>query len=224
MENTITNDYGLWSLVFLNSLVFILFAFSFTKLKTPRDWRSFGGFSAFVIAYFTEMYGFPLTLYLLSGWLSIHIPGIHIFAHDTGHLFHTLLGLKGNPHFDIFHIASTIFIFLGLALIAHAWGILYEAQKYHQVATTGPYAYIRHPQYLGFILIMLGFFIQWPTLITLIMLPILIVMYARLATQEEKDMVKEFGQAYKSYASVTPRFFPRLFSGKSVPNNNKKGN
>ena len=48
--------YGLWTLVIINSLVFIIFAFSFTKPKNPRDWRSFGAFSAFIVALFTEMY------------------------------------------------------------------------------------------------------------------------------------------------------------------------
>jgi hypothetical protein len=82
--------------------------FSFFKPKTTRDWRSFGAFSAFIVALFVEMYGFPLSVFLLSGWLAAHYPGVDFLSHDNGHLIHTLLGLKGNPHFDIFHILSNV--------------------------------------------------------------------------------------------------------------------
>ena len=91
--------YGLWSLVIINSLVFIIFAFSFGKPRSPRDWRSFGAFSAFIVALFTEMYGFPLTIYLLSGWLQVRYPGLDLMSHDAGHLWATIFGLKGDPHF-----------------------------------------------------------------------------------------------------------------------------
>src|SRR3989338_9199255 len=203
------NSYGLWPLVVINSLIFIVFAFSFIKPKTSKDWRSLGMFSAFVLALSTEMYGFPLTIYLFSGWLSTKFPGIDFLAHNSGHLFEDFFGWGGDPHFGPFHIASYILIFYGFVLLSKAWKVLYKAQQDHALATTGPYARIRHPQYIGFILIMLGFFLQWPTLLTLIMLPILVWMYTRLAKSEEADAEKEFGDAWITYAKETSRFIPK---------------
>ncbi len=202
--------YGLWPLVIINSLIFIIFAFSFTRPHTKRDWRSFGAFSAFIVALFTEMYGFPLTIYLLSGWLGSRYPGLDVLSHNAGHLWNTLLGWKIDPHLDPLHILSNILIFGGFILLAAAWRVLYEAQRSHMLATAGPYAHIRHPQYVGFMLIMLGFLFQWPTLITLIMFPILVMMYLRLARREEREVLAEFGEEYARYAAITPAFFPRF--------------
>jgi methanethiol S-methyltransferase len=207
--------YGLWSLVIINSLVFIIFAFSFAGPKSARDWRSFGAFSAFLIALFTEMYGFPLTIFLLSGWLSSRSPDVDFFSHDAGHLLEGLLaaifGWDIDPHAGPFHIASYVLIFAGFVLLARSWGILYEAQRRHEIAASGPYAHVRHPQYLGFISIMLGFLLQWPTLVTLVMFPILVFMYARLARREERDALAQFGRRYEEYMSRVPAFFPRLW-------------
>ena len=119
------SDYGLWPLVIINSAIFIFFAFSFTKPKTILDWRSLGVFSAFIVALFTEMYGFPLTIYFLSGWLAENYPGVDFLAHDNGHLLHTLLGFEGNAHFDPLHLASNVFIITGLFLLSSAWGVLH---------------------------------------------------------------------------------------------------
>lgn len=202
--------YGLWGLVIINSLVFIIFAFSFFKPKSARDWRGFGAFSAFLVALFTEMYGFPLTIYLLSGWLGSRFPGIDFLSHDAGHLLETLFGWKANPHFGPFHIASNIVLVAGFWLLASAWRVLYDAQRAGELATTGPYAKVRHPQYIGFVLIMFGFLLQWPTLITLIMFPILVFMYARLAKSEERDTLAQFGDAYRRYMDEVPAFIPRL--------------
>jgi len=205
-------DYGLWTLVVINSAVFIIFLYSFAKPQTPRDWRSFGAVSAFLVALFTEMYGFPLTIYLLSGWLQSRYPGIDWFAHDSGHLLEMLFGWKANPHFGPFHMLSMVFIAGGFWLLAVAWRVLYAAQRNHTLATTGPYARIRHPQYVGFVLIMFGFLLQWPTVLTLIMFPILVYMYVRLARREEREVEREFGAEYRRYAACTPAFFPRLSS------------
>lgn len=202
--------YGLWTLVIINSAIFIIFAFSFTHPRTKRDWRSFGAFAAFIVALFTEMYGFPLTIYLLSGWLSHHYPGVNIYSHNSGHLWHTLFGWKGDAHFDPFHIASSVLIFAGFILLANAWKFLYKAQRDRALATTGPYARMRHPQYAAFIVIMTGFLLQWPTLLTLAMFPVLFWMYLNLARREESEALTEFGEAYVRYATATPGFFPRL--------------
>ena len=112
--------YGLWSLVVINSAVFIIFAFSFFKPGNQRDWRSLGMYSAFIVALFTEMYGFPLTIYLLSGWLAQNFPGVDFLAHDSGHLLEVMFGWRGNPHFGFFHLLSSIFIFGGFWLLASA--------------------------------------------------------------------------------------------------------
>ena len=207
--------YGLWSLVVINSLIFIIFAFSFAKPQTKRDWRSFGAFSAFLIALFTEMYGFPLTIYLLSGWLGRRFPEIDFLAHDAGHLLETLVGWRTNPHFGPFHIASNVLIVIGFILLASAWKVLHAAQQTGRLAITGPYARIRHPQYAAFVLIMFGFLLQWPTLLTLAMFPVLVFMYVRLALAEEREVRAQFGAEYDRYAARTPRFVPRLVGSRT---------
>lgn len=207
--NADTPAYGLWPLVIINATIFIIFAFSFYKPRTARDWRSFGAFSAFLVALFTEMYGFPLTIYLLSGWLASRYPDIDLLSHNSGHLLQTLLGLKGDPHLSPIHWLSDGLVAGGFILLSAAWKVLYQAQRTHQIAASGPYAYLRHPQYVGFIIIMLGFLIQWPTLITLIMFPILVTMYVRLAQREERESLAEFGEEYAIYEAKTPAFLPR---------------
>lgn len=204
------SGYGMWPLVIINSAIFIFFAFSFTKPKTTLDWRSFGAFSAFIVALFTEMYGFPLTIYFLSGWLAENYPGVDFLAHDNGHLLHTLLGFEGNAHFDPLHIASNVFIIAGFFLLSSAWSVLHKAQQTHSLASTGWYARCRHPQYIAFIIIMFGFLLQWPTIPTLVMFPILLVVYVRLAKREESIALEEFGDTYRQYMEITPAWIPRL--------------
>jgi len=203
-------EYGLWSLVIVNSAIFIMFAFSFFKPTTARDWRSFGAFSAFLVALFTEMYGFPLTIYFLSGWLQSQYPNIDWFAHDSGHLLEMMFGWQSNPHFGPFHLLSFAFIGSGFILISTAWRVLYEAQRNGTLAFTGPYARIRHPQYVGFVLVMTGFLFQWPTILTITMFPVLIWMYTRLARSEEAEVRKVFGDAYDKYTEIVPAFRPRF--------------
>jgi methanethiol S-methyltransferase len=208
MNTSETPDYGLWPLVVINAAVFIIFAFSFSHPRTSRDWRSFGAFSAFLVALFTEMYGFPLTIYLLSGWLQSRFPGVDPFSHDAGHLPEVLLGYNGDPHFSPLHLLSFVFIGGGFILLSASWNVLFAAQREHRLAMTGPYARVRHPQYIGFVLIMFGFLLQWPTLLTLVMFPILVTMYVKLARHEEREALTEFGEAYLRYMTAVPAFLP----------------
>lgn len=209
MEHGAASSYGLWTLVILNSAIFIIFAFSFFKPQTKRDWRSFSAFSAFIVALFVEMYGFPLTIYLFSGWLTTKYPGVDFFSHEKGHLLHTIFGFEGNAHFDPLHLASFVFIGLGFIMLSKAWSVLYKAQKVGKLAVTGLYEKIRHPQYIGFVAIMFGFLLQWPTIVTVAMFPILVVMYWRLARFEEKESKKRFGKAWDDYAAHVPAFIPK---------------
>ncbi len=207
------SSYGLWLLVFINSAVFIVFTFSFFKPQTSRDWRSFGAFSSFIVALFAEMYGFPLTIFFLSGWLQSNWPEIDWFAHDSGHLPEMILGWRSNPHFGPFHLLSFASIGAGFWLMSVAWHHLWAAQRRGRLAMTGPYSRIRHPQYVGFVLIMAGFLVQWPTLLTLAMFPVLVWMYVRLAKAEEADSASRFGDEWASYAALVPAFFPRKRRG-----------
>jgi protein-S-isoprenylcysteine O-methyltransferase Ste14 len=205
-----TPVFGLWWLVAANVVVFVLFAASFYRFRTARDWRSFGAFAGFLVALFAEMYGFPLTLYLLAGWLGRRYPTLDPLSHQAGHLWSTLLGWRGDPHLNPLHIVSSLLIAGGFILLASAWPVLRAAQQAGRLATTGPYARIRHPQYAAFVLIMLGFLLQWPTLLTLLMFPMLVAMYVRLARREEHEALATLGEAYERYAARVPAFFPYL--------------
>ncbi len=215
--------YGLWGLVLINSAVFIFFAISFIKPKTKRDWRSLGAFSAFIVALFTEMYGFPLTIYLLSGWLQNRFPGSDIFGHASGHIWYTLFGLEGDPHTNPIHLISNILVIAGFVIIYQDGKVLYHAQRRGVLAVSGWYSKVRHPQYGGFLIIMIGFLLMWPTLLTLGMFPVLVWVYYGLAKQEEREVRAEFGAEYDGYAEKTPAFIPHFGKHVSEHGNGLRG-
>lgn len=199
-------DYGNWLLVLFNVVIFHYFIKSVFKPRTKVDWITYRIFGAFIVALFAEMYGFPLTIYLLTSLFGNRL-GLD-FTHDNGHLLNTLLGFKGDPHFGFLHIVSYGLIISGFTLLSSAWQTLYKAQKRNKLATSGIYKSIRHPQYVAFILIIFGFLVQWPTLITLFMAPILIWRYIWLAKIEEGKMLEQFGLFYVKYRNKTPSYFP----------------
>jgi protein-S-isoprenylcysteine O-methyltransferase Ste14 len=200
--------YGLWPLVIMNTALFVLFAVSFFHPQGNRDWRVMGGFSAFMVALFTEMYGVPLTVYLLGSWLGSRFPLLQD-THAGGHVWNDLIGWSGDPHLSPFHLASYVFSGGGFWLVAAAWPVLQEAARGHHLATEGAYAWMRHPQYDGLLLVMIGFLLQWPTFPTLLMFPVLVVVYTRLARAEEREVAARFGETWRAYADSTPAFVPR---------------
>ena len=208
--------YGLWPLVFLNTALFVVFAFSFFQPRTQRDWRVMDGYSAFLLALFTEMYGIPLTVYLLGSWLGSRFPLLDD-THAGGHLWNDLIGWSGDPHVSPFHLASYVFIGGGFWLIAAAWQVLHEAARTGTLATQGPYQWVRHPQYDGFLLVMTGFLLQWPTIPTLLMFPVLVYVYVRLARAEDHEVATSFVQEWAAYAHRTRAFIPSLRSQPRTP-------
>ena len=140
-----------------------------------------------------------------------------VLSHDAGHLWSTAFGLTGNPHLSVLHILSYVFIGGGFMLLGAAWPHLLAAQKQGRLATLGPYSRIRHPQYAGFISILFGFLLQWPTILTLVMFPFLVFMYVHLAHTEEAEGRKNFGDLYDRYAARVPAWIPRIGTPRDDP-------
>jgi protein-S-isoprenylcysteine O-methyltransferase Ste14 len=173
--------------------------------KGLKEWRSAGLVQAFIIALYAEMYGFPLTIYLLTSFLGLDIPWLHM----KGHLWSTLLGL-GDAGAVVEMIIGLAFVLLGLTLIFSGWYRIYKAQKKDELVTGGPYRYMRHPQYTGIFLALFGQLIHWPTAPTLVLFPVIVWVYYRLSRREEKAMLAKFGEEYRAYMRRVPMFFPRI--------------
>lgn len=207
--------YGMWPLVLINVGIFLFFVFSFLKPKGQWEWRSMGAYTAFVVALFTEMYGFPLTIYVLTSVLGSRYPTTNPFSHLSGNLFAILAG--GSEWVSgFFMLLGGALMFVGLVVMGRGWKQIHGARK-DELVTSGLYSRVRHPQYFGLFLITVGMLVQWPTIITAAMWPILMFMYYRLARREEKGLENRFGYSYVTYRQRVPMFLPRLSS--AVPAN-----
>ena len=200
-------DYGVWLLVAVNAAILLVFLLSFLRPARRREWGGFGVVTAFIVALFTEMYGFPLTIYLLAAALG-RDPFPDPFAHDSGNLIASLLGLREWSW--LFMLLGGVLIAAGLLIVSAGWRRVHAAQRAGALVTDGPYAVVRHPQYSGLLVMVVGALVQWPTIVTAVMAPVLAIAYVRLAAREERALRERFGAAYDEYATRTPAFVPKV--------------
>lgn len=205
--------YGMWVIAAFNVGLFLFFFMSFLPPKGFAEWRNLGVVAAFLVALFSEMYGFPLTIYLLTGWLGEAYPVLQPFSHKFGHLWVVVFG-GSDLAWALVMGGSLALMLAGYILLSKGWRQVHGAHG--KQVTDGLYAYVRHPQYTGLLLVIIGFLVQWPTLLTVLMAPILLYAYVHLARSEEHHMLQQFGEQYAEYMRRVPAFFPPWHQWKAL--------
>jgi protein-S-isoprenylcysteine O-methyltransferase Ste14 len=204
--------YGVWPAVIVNVMLILFFAVGFLAPRGKWEWRSLGVFTGFLVALFSEMYGFPLTIYLLTSVLGSRYPVLNPFSHMNGHLLLVFLGGGAVIH-NLIHVVSNGLWIMGIVIMGIGWRKIHSAEG--NLVTNGIYGRVRHPQYFGLFLVSIGLMIQWPTLVTLLLWPVMFMVYYKLAMKEERKMIELFGGRYLEYKKLVPAFFPRFWAKKS---------
>lgn len=201
--------YGDWPMVFIITAIFLFFLFFLTRPRRPKEWRGAGLTTAFLISLFTEMFGIPLTIYILAPLLGVEPK---IFGMYESHLWAYLLSRTGAINLQagvyLVMVVSSGLILLGFILLAVGWKEVYRGEG--ALVTDGLYSQLRHPQYLGLILTVVAFLIMWPTLLTILLAPFLVGRYILLAREEDRELEGRFGEEFMRYKQSVPGFVPSL--------------
>lgn len=210
---------GIWGAAVIMIVIASWVLYRYLAPKTWREWAGAGLVQAFIIALYAEMYGFPLTIYLLVRFFGLDR------AHLDANLWSTMLGV-GELGMMISMVLGYALLFVGIGLFAQGWRELYRAQKEERLATSGLYAFVRHPQYTG---LFVGLFgegvVHWPTVFSVALFPVIVLVYWLLARREEKRVLQEFGDEYRTYMQRVPMFLPRVgLWGQLVERSNVSGN
>jgi len=195
---------GAWGLAVIMIVVASWLLYRYLAPKTWREWASAGVVQAFIIALYAEMYGFPLTIYLLARFFGLDRYNLN------ANLWSSLFGV-GETGMMISMIIGYALLIVGIGIFIQGWRELYRAHQQNRLATTGLYSLVRHPQYTG---LFIGLFgegvVHWPTLFSVILLPVIVLAYVLLARSEEKRVIEQFGDEYRAYRQQVPMFLPRM--------------
>lgn len=200
---------GMWGLAIIVTVVVSWLLYRYLAPRSWKEWTRAGVVQAFIIAFYAEMYGFPLTIYFLTrffGWDLAWSEGgnlwAQLFGTETAHLAAMVLGYA--------------IVFVGAGLVADGWRRIHQARNQSRLMTEGVYARMRHPQYTGLFLIVFGEgVVHWPTIVSLVAFPVIVIAYTLLARKEERQMLDEFGDEYRAYQRRVPMFIPRLGPARS---------
>ena len=184
----------------------VLVSWFFYRYVVPKSWREWtraGIVQAFIIAFYAEMYGFPVTVYLLARLFNLDVAG----TFWDGNLW---IYLTGRPEaMFVSMILGYTISFFGVMLLIVGWREVYRARKEGRLATGGPYAFVRHPQYTGIFMVLFGEgVVHWPTVFSLAAFPIVVIAYVLLARKEERQMIEKFSDEYREYQRRVPMFLP----------------
>lgn len=201
---------GTWGLAIIMIVLLSWFLYRYLAPRNWREWAGAGVVQAFIIALYAEMYGFPLTIYLLVRFLGLDRTYL------SANLWSTLFGL-GETGMMVAMLLGYGLLIVGIGLFAAGWRAVYRARKEERLVTDGLYSFVRHPQYLG---LFIGLFgegvVHWPTVFSVGLLPVIVVIYYFLGRREERAMLARFGAEYRAYAERVPMFIPRWGQWRSV--------